>query len=106
MFFQSSPQWIPTAQSAKFNCGEPKFISGFSFRRQLIKQMPDSNDRELVREFAREKSETAFAALVQQHVNLVFATALRQIGDRTAAEEITQTVFVALAQSAGKLGSH
>lgn len=68
--------------------------------------MPDANDNEWVREFAREKSETAFAALVRQHVHLVFATALRQIGDRAAAEEITQTVFVALAQSAGKLGSH
>lgn len=68
--------------------------------------MPDVNDKELVREFVREKSEAAFAALVRQHLNLVFATALRQIGDHAVAEEITQTVFVALAQSAGKLGSH
>ena len=68
--------------------------------------MADLNDNELVLEFAREKSEAAFAALVRQHINLVFATALRQVGDRNAAEEITQTVFVALAQSAGKLGSH
>jgi len=31
---------------------------------------------------------------------------LRQVGDAGAAEEITQNVFVALAQAAGKLGSH
>src|SRR5207237_10678091 len=52
------------------------------------------------------RSEQAFAALVRQHVHLVFATAIRQVGDAGAAEEITQNVFVALAQAAGKLGSH
>jgi RNA polymerase sigma factor (sigma-70 family) len=64
---------------------------------------PDSS---LIAEFNARRSEEAFAALVRQHVNLVFATALRQVGDRGAAEEITQNVFVALAQAAGKLGSH
>ena len=29
-----------------------------------------------------------FAALVQQHLNLVYATAWRQVGDRGMAEEI------------------
>ena len=51
-------------------------------------------------------AKAAFAALVRQHVNLVFATAMRQVGDAGAAEEITQDVFVTLAQAAGKLGSH
>jgi uncharacterized protein (TIGR03435 family) len=64
---------------------------------------PDSS---LIAEFNARRSEDAFAALVRQHVNLVFATALRQVGDAGAAEEITQNVFVALAQAAGKLGSH
>ena len=63
-------------------------------------------DNLLIAEFNARRSEEAFAALVQQHVNLVFATALRQVGDRGAAEEITQSVFVALARSSGKLGSH
>jgi uncharacterized protein (TIGR03435 family) len=63
-------------------------------------------DNLLIAEFNAKRSDEAFAALVQQHVNLVFATALRQVGDRGAAEEITQSVFVALAQSSGKLGSH
>ncbi len=60
----------------------------------------------MIAEFNARRSEEAFAALVRQHVNLVFATALRQVGDAGAAEEITQNVFVALAQAAGKLGSH
>ncbi len=64
---------------------------------------PDSS---LIAEFNARRSEEAFAALVRQHVNLVFATALRQVGDAGAAEEITQNVFVALAQAAGKLRSH
>ena len=64
---------------------------------------PDSS---LIAEFNARRSEDAFAALVRQHVNLVFATAWRQVGDAGAAEEITQNVFVALAQAAGKLGSH
>ncbi|HEX5400293.1 MAG TPA: RNA polymerase sigma factor [Verrucomicrobiae bacterium] len=63
-------------------------------------------DNSLIAEFNARRSEDAFAALVRQHVNLVFATALRQVGDVGAAEEITQNVFVALAQAAGKLGTH
>ncbi|MFZ0827661.1 MAG: TIGR03435 family protein [Verrucomicrobiia bacterium] len=63
-------------------------------------------DHQLIAEFNARRSEEAFAALVRQHVNLVFATALRQVGDAGAAEEITQNVFVALALAAGKLGSH
>ena len=51
-------------------------------------------------------AEEAFAALVRQHINFVFATAVRQVGDRGAAEEITQNVFFALAQASDKLKSH
>jgi RNA polymerase sigma factor (sigma-70 family) len=63
-------------------------------------------DSLLIDEFNARRSEEAFAGLVQRHVNLVFATALRQVGERGIAEEVTQNVFVALAQSAGKLGRH
>src|SRR2546430_17014211 len=63
-------------------------------------------DSLLIAEFNARRSEEAFAALVRMHVNMVFATALRQSGDRGIAEEITQNVFIELAQSAGKLGRH
>jgi RNA polymerase sigma factor (sigma-70 family) len=63
-------------------------------------------DNSLIAEFNASHSEDAFAALVRQHANLVFATAFRQVGEAGAAEEITQNVFVALARSTGKLISH
>ena len=63
-------------------------------------------DNSLFREFAACRSEGAFAALVLQHVNLVFATAYRQLGNQSLAEEVTQSVFVALARKAGSLGRH
>ncbi len=63
-------------------------------------------DRDLVRSYALEGSETAFRALVGRHVDLVFATALRQVGDTGLAEEITQNVFVHLARKAPSLAGH
>ena len=63
-------------------------------------------DNSLLREFTANRSESAFAALVRQHVNLVFAAAFRQVRDRSLAEEITQNVFVALAQKADSLEGH
>ena len=65
--------------------------------------MPELNDHELLAEFARTESETAFATLVARHVNLVYSTALRFTGNSHHAEEITQAVFVILARKAGKL---
>jgi DNA-directed RNA polymerase specialized sigma24 family protein len=60
-------------------------------------------DHELLAEFARTESETAFATLVERYVNLVYSTALRFTGNPHHAEEITQAVFIILARKAGKL---
>src|ERR1043165_5718757 len=65
--------------------------------------MSEPDDHQLLAEFARASSETAFTALVQRHVNLVYSTALRSVGNAHAAEEISQAVFIILAQKAGKL---
>jgi len=67
--------------------------------------MTEPDDHQLLAEFARENSEAAFAALVSRHVNLVDSTALRSVGNAHAAEEISQAVFIILAQKADKLSS-
>jgi RNA polymerase sigma factor (sigma-70 family) len=64
-----------------------------------------TSDLELLRRFAREKSQDAFTALVQRHVNLVYSAALRQVRSPQLAEEIAQSVFADLARDAGKLNS-
>ena len=46
----------------------------------LVNTMPEP-DQLLIAEFNARRSEDAFAALVQQHVNFVFAAAWRQVGD-------------------------
>jgi DNA-directed RNA polymerase specialized sigma24 family protein len=61
------------------------------------------SDQELLRDFAGRGCESAFQELVRRHADLVFATALRRVGDAAAAEEVTQDVFIVLARKAAWL---
>src|SRR5262245_29257659 len=66
--------------------------------------MVETDATGLLSEFARTRSEAAFAEIVRRHINLVFAVALRKTGNSHDAEEITQAVFMLLACKAGSLG--
>lgn len=58
---------------------------------------------ELVRAYASDGSEDAFAALVSRHVNMVYSSALRRTADVHLAEEIAQATFIILAKKAASL---
>jgi RNA polymerase sigma factor (sigma-70 family) len=66
--------------------------------------MAMTDTHELLRQFARERSESAFSQLVERHIDLVYSTALRRLnGDTHLAQDITQLVFCDLARKAGGL---
>ncbi len=65
--------------------------------------MDTLDDMALLRKYATRNSEAAFETLVERRVNLVYSAALRQVGDRQLAQEVTQAVFIALARKAASL---
>lgn len=63
--------------------------------------MPN-DDLTLLREYALDKSEPAFAALVSRYADLVYSVAVRMVRDPHLAEEVAQAVFIVLAHKADK----
>ncbi len=63
-----------------------------------------NGDTELLRRYAEDRSEAAFAELVRRHLNLVYFAALRQVGgDTHRAQDVAQSVFTDLARKAASL---
>jgi RNA polymerase sigma factor (sigma-70 family) len=61
-----------------------------------------SDDWELLRRYAK-GDEEAFASVVRRYVDLVYSAAVRMLRDAHLAEDLTQTVFLRLAQKASEL---
>lgn len=59
-----------------------------------------TEDRDLLRDYVLNGSQPAFAALVARHIDLVFAAARRLVGESHLAKDVTQMVFIHLAQRA------
>jgi RNA polymerase sigma factor (sigma-70 family) len=62
--------------------------------------MSTMSDWSLIQAFVEHRSEAAFGVLLRRHLDLVYSTALRQLGDHHDAEEVAQIVFSRLAQKA------
>jgi RNA polymerase sigma factor (sigma-70 family) len=58
------------------------------------------NDLELLRAYARDGSEAAFAELARRYVGMVYSAALRQVRSAQDAEDVTQAVFLLLSRKA------
>ena len=65
--------------------------------------MNEQTDQQLLRAYAERHSEAAFATLVQRYIDLVYSAAIRMVCDPHAAKDVTQSVFVVLAQNARQL---
>lgn len=62
-----------------------------------------TGDLELLQDYSRNKSEGAFAALVNRHLGLVYSAALRHVRSPQLAEEVAQSTFTDLARQARRL---
>src|ERR1039458_1423671 len=81
-------------------------MSPLSLPAAIMLQMGDMNDRQLLEDYVSRNSQEAFAALVQRHINLVYSVALRHVRDSHKAQDVTQSVFLLLAQKAPRLHKH
>jgi len=77
----------------------------YTHKQTMTDGLPD--DSELLRRFAADRSERAFAAFVKRRIGFVYGSALRRAaGNAHLAGDITQTVFLTASQKAPALARH
>jgi len=81
-----------------------RFLSGFGFLRVYSCKQKMTDSHTLLSQYARTGSESVFRELVSRYIDLVYSTAFRLVdGDAESAQDVAQTVFVALADQARTL---
>src|SRR5690606_5606514 len=76
-------------------------------RRAVNRRNPTmASDAELLHRYVALRDQGAFSELVQRHLGLVYASALRTSGRDALAQEIVQRVFTDLARKAAALQHH
>jgi RNA polymerase sigma factor (sigma-70 family) len=65
--------------------------------------MVEQSDAELLSQYVRTRSEEAFAELASRHCDWVYSAARRRVGDAHLAQDVTQAVFLLLAEKAARL---
>jgi RNA polymerase sigma factor (sigma-70 family) len=79
-------------------------LSGLGVRRVYSSKQKMTDSHTLLASYVRTGSESAFRELVSRYLDLVYSTAFRLVGgDAQSAQDVAQTVFVALADKAGTL---
>ena len=67
--------------------------------------MDDQTDSQLLDAWVEARAERAFAELVRRHLDFVFSAAWRMVGDSHLAQDVTQSVFIALAKDAARISN-
>jgi RNA polymerase sigma factor (sigma-70 family) len=63
-------------------------------------------DSDLLRKFVDDRDEDAFAQIVDRHIDMVYAAASRQLAGSSHADDVTQAVFIVLANKAAKVNGN
>src|SRR5689334_10666309 len=64
------------------------------------------DDAELLHQLSTTRSEAALNTLVERYLPLVYSAAMRQVGNATLAEQVTQVVFILLARTAERFSGN
>jgi RNA polymerase sigma factor (sigma-70 family) len=82
---------------------EDSFVRFYIGTTYIVRMTELMTDAQSLAEFSRTRSPEAMGALVQRHIDLVYATARRLVGDGHLAEDVTQAAFIVLVKKADRV---